>query len=275
MLGEPVVKVDITDEQLEDAIETAVELFNEYHHEAADHVYLAYEMTEQDAANKHLTLPNIVSDVVRVVDFNDGAALGWSSLGSSLSPISGYRPIGFAFGGWVAGGYGSLDPSAGTGFPNFAMMRLLDVQAAESDMLYPEIPIRYNRYSRKLYFDAHPSRITPGKVIAVYNRYSRKLYFDAHPSRITPGKVIAVECFIPLTASDGPVWNDFWLRNYATACAGVAWGSNYQKFGNIQPFGGNTTLQATEILERYEAMKEKLEQELYENYTSYVPFIVG
>jgi len=250
MLGEPVVKVDLTDEQLEDAIETAVELFNEYHHEAADHVYLAYEMTEQDAANKHLTLPNIVSDVVRVVDFNDGAALGWSSLGSSLSPISGYRPIGFAFGGWVAGGYGSLDPSAGTGFPNFAMMRLLDVQAAESDMLYPEIPIRYNRYSRKL-------------------------YFDAHPSRITPGKVIAVECFIPLTASDGPVWNDFWLRNYATACAGVAWGSNYQKFGNIQPFGGNTTLQATEILERYEAMKEKLEQELYENYTSYVPFIVG
>ena len=58
------------------------------------------------------------------------------------------------------------------------------------------------------------------------------------------------------------VWNDRWLKQYATAKIKYQWGSNLSKFAGIQMPGG-VTLDGPRIMQ--EALDEihKIEEEMY------------
>ncbi len=62
------------------------------------------------------------------------------------------------------------------------------------------------------------------------------------------------------------VWNDRWLKKYATALIKYQWGSNLSKFAGIQMPGG-VTLDGPRIMEEAKAELDKIEEDMY-NMTS-------
>lgn len=66
--------------------------------------------------------------------------------------------------------------------------------------------------------------------------------------------------------TDECIWDSSWLKKYAIALVGVQWGTNLDKFSNV-PTAGGATINASEIIQRYTAQKEALEQEFMNRYT--------
>ena len=63
----------------------------------------------------------------------------------------------------------------------------------------------------------------------------------------------------------GRVWNDRWLKEYATELIRKQWGSNLSKFKGIQLPGG-VTLNGGEIIQQAETEIRRLESEMENNY---------
>ena len=68
-LGAPVIEINVSDEQLEDRVDEAIQYFQEYHADATHRGYLSHEMTEDDINNKYVTVPDDVHYVSQVFPF--------------------------------------------------------------------------------------------------------------------------------------------------------------------------------------------------------------
>ena len=55
-LGEPVIEVNVDENQMEDRIDDALRLWQEYHFDGTEKVLLTYALTSQDIINKYIPL---------------------------------------------------------------------------------------------------------------------------------------------------------------------------------------------------------------------------
>lgn len=115
-----------------------------------------------------------------------------------------------------------------------------------------------------------------GKKPIRFNRHTDKLYIDMSWSEdILPGQYIIIDGYAtvdPDTNTD--VWNDSWLKKYATALVKRQWGENLKKFEGMQLPGG-VTFNGQKIWE--EAIEEinKLEDEVIMGYSLPVVDMIG
>jgi len=65
-LGAPVVEINVDDDQVEDRIDEALEMFTQYHHEGVEQVYLKHEVTAQDLQNRYIPLNDLVYGITKV-----------------------------------------------------------------------------------------------------------------------------------------------------------------------------------------------------------------
>lgn len=65
-LGAPVIEINIADEQLDDAIDNSLDMWNEYHSDGTSRRYIAHCITQEDFDNKYIPLPASVYTVNRV-----------------------------------------------------------------------------------------------------------------------------------------------------------------------------------------------------------------
>jgi hypothetical protein len=70
------------------------------------------------------------------------------------------------------------------------------------------------------------------------------------------------------------VWNDRWLKEYATALIKRTWGSNLKKFAGVQLPGG-VTLNGQVIYEESVEEIKKLEEEMSSKYELPVDFYLN
>ena len=61
-LGAPVLEINISDEQVDDLVDDALQYFQERHFDGIERMYLKYQFTQGDIAVSytHLTLPTIL-----------------------------------------------------------------------------------------------------------------------------------------------------------------------------------------------------------------------
>lgn len=78
--GKPVIDINIADEQIDDAIADALDFFKEYHIDTKTQQYMSHQLTEQEVANKELTLPENVIAVTRVYNPGSGDATSADAL---------------------------------------------------------------------------------------------------------------------------------------------------------------------------------------------------
>lgn len=70
-LGEPVLEVNIDEDQLNDRIDEALQFYQEYHSDAIYKVYHKHQITAADITNEYISIPDAITTVQRIFPLND------------------------------------------------------------------------------------------------------------------------------------------------------------------------------------------------------------
>lgn len=303
-LGQPVIEINIDDDQVEDRIDDALQFYREYHFDAVEEVYLKTQVT---ASNLILTTNN--ANTFAVGDILTGATSGVISTVYSV-PTSGNlllvnnttEEANFSVGETVTGSVsgstatvvsfekGSYDNRYfGISDAVYGIKKVLPFYDRTSGINL--FDIRYQMLVQDLYnlmsvdmihytmIQSHLSLINQllvGQKPFRFNRHMNRLYIDMDWERDAAiGSYLIVNAYRildPSTYSD--VYNDMFLKRYATALIKRQWGENLKKFQGVQLPGG-VTLNGQVIYE--EALEEitKIEDEMQSRFELPVDFIVG
>jgi len=68
-LGDPVIEVNVDDQQAEDRIDEAFQFYRDYHFDAIEQVYLKQQITAEDIADQYIELNDLITGVARVLPF--------------------------------------------------------------------------------------------------------------------------------------------------------------------------------------------------------------
>lgn len=146
-LGSPVIKVNLSENQIDDCVDQALFKFAQYHMDGSEKTYYKYQLTNDDIANSYITMPDNIIGVVKI--FPVGQSIGTNSLFNMR-----YQFI-------INDLYNFSNVSL---VPYYMMMQ--HVQFME-EMLVGQKPIRYNRYNNILYLDMDMSIVTEGEWLVV------------------------------------------------------------------------------------------------------------
>ena len=239
-LGDPVLQVNVADEQLDICIDDAFQYFNERNHfNGVENAFLTYQVdndfrnyfksmcvaeVEEKGCNTteagpigtsrvrkqnvYITLPDDVVGVIQVLQTRSSFAMG------------GVIPPGSVFPMLMGGAGGGMECGGGFGLTTFFAMQ--SYMALLNFLLRPPKSWNFNQRTHRLSFHGD---------------------LDAQV-----GQYIALECMVKPNPDMFPdLWNDMWLKGYATALVKEQWGLNLTKFNQVQMPGG-ITLNGEKIL---------------------------
>ena len=70
-LGYPVIEINVEDDQSEDRIDEALSFYWDYHFDGSERTFYKWTITDDDIANKYLTVPENIIGAVRIFDIGD------------------------------------------------------------------------------------------------------------------------------------------------------------------------------------------------------------
>ncbi|MDD5150385.1 MAG: hypothetical protein PHC28_07850 [Flavobacterium sp.] len=228
-LGEPVIELNIADEQIEDRVDDALNKFWDFHADGSIKNFIVYQLTPLDITNRYIPIEDNTLSVLKIYPQN------------SYSNI--YNPQQMSIIQTVAN---SIVTSGGM------VSYLIQQQYIETINQF------FNRE----------------KMIR-FNRYSEKLLIDTDWSEFKAGTYILIEIQEKVLPQDNPnVWNNGWLKKYATSLIGIQWGLNLSKYDGFQLPSG-MVLNGSVILQQYQDMKSSLEEELISTWQLPIDFLIG
>jgi hypothetical protein len=309
-LGHPVIEINIDDDQLSDRLDDAFQYFQDYHYDGVERIYLKHIVTasgitiaQNNAASYTLgeTIIGQSSNAQAIVtQFTSATGLN-TSTGNSivLQGVSGTFTTGetiigsssqisstvsvFTLGD-IDKGYIDLDDSI------IGVVRILPFSATNTGLDYM-FDLRYQLRLNDLfdllstsiiYYQQVKSHLALIDMLLVgeksfrFQRHQNKLNIDMRwGTDIKLGEVIMVECYKILNPNEyTDVYNDRFIKRYATALIKRQWGENLKKFEGIQMPGG-VTLNGQKIFDEALAEIQVLENEMQTTYVEPPRFSLG
>ena len=242
-LGKPVIDINVDPDQCDDRIDDALQYFAEYHMDGVERMYLKYKMTS-DQITRGAT--NSTTNVTDTVD-NSGGAYSWLEQKVWIplpSPVISVLRI-----------FPLSDQVTSSMFDLKYQLRLNDLYDFSSTSI-----IHYEMTMKHLDFIDH---VLTGEVPIRHNQHQNRLYLDMDfQTDISANEYIIIECYRkldPATYSD--IWNDIFLKKYATQLIKRQWGANLSKFQGVQMLGG-VTMNGEQIYTQAQEELNKLEEQI-------------
>lgn len=109
-----------------------------------------------------------------------------------------------------------------------------------------------------------------------FNRYQGKMFLNiSWKTQLGVGDYLIIECYRVLDPAQYPlVWNDRFLRDYATALIKRQWAANLKKFAGVQLPGG-VTLDGNSMYSEADAEVQRIEEQMQQRYELPTNFLVG
>jgi len=198
-LGDPVIEINIDEDQQEDRVDEAIQYYQEFHSDATHRAYVSHQLTSTDITNKYIETNSNVHFVSRVFPLISSQTasknlfnLRYQMHLSELTDMS-------QFAGDIAY-YEQIQQ----------YLSLLDMTLNGHTM------VDFARRQNRIYLHGHfeDLDVEAGDYI-VYEYYST-IDPDTHTS----------------------IYNDMWLKEYTTALFKLQWGTNLIKFEGMQLPGG-------------------------------------
>lgn len=236
-LGEPVVNVNVTEEQLSDRLEEALEKFREFHFNGMQRLYISHQLTATDVQNKYITIPDNIIHIARVFPYVEGSATGTSPGDSGLFSVQ-YQ------------------------------IRLGDLWNINSGNMTYYTSVMQNLALLDQTFNGLP--------MMRHTQVVDKLYLDAKwGSVLDEGRYIAFEAFVTTNPEEyRKIYDQIWLKEYFAALVKQQWGTNIKKFNGVMLIGG-VSIDGQALYEEGTQEVERLEEELREVYEEPPLFFVG
>jgi hypothetical protein len=306
-LGFPVLEINVDDDQVEDRIDDALQYFQEFHFDGVERLYLTHKVTTAELKFTGLSAPSFQNSEMLVGNTSGATCILYSLSGTTarISNVKGAFVAGETVTGSVSGFSRTLASSSfytpgdiQNGYipiPDsvIGVIRVLPVNGPSSgmnnrnnmfDIIYQfRLNDMYNLLSADMvYYTQVQQHLSMLDMLLVgdrsfkYNRKMDKMYIDMNWEEVlNPDDFIVVECYRILDPNTyTQVYNDRFLKTYATALIKKQWGDNMKKFGGIQLPGG-VILNGKEIYD--EAVEEirMIQQDMQLSSELPVDFMVG
>jgi hypothetical protein len=240
-LGFPVIELNLDDDQIEDRIDDALQYWQDYHFDGTQKIYYIKAITQTDINNKYLSLAeardssNNAMDIVGI---------------TRIFPVTDSQASINMFDLRYQLRLNELYDFTSASYVNYTLtqqhLRSLEL------MFSGEVPIRFQRHMQRLYID-----------------------WAWGASEAPIGTKVIAECYANIDPNIyQKVWNDRWLKEYATALIKRTWGNNLKKFSGIQLPGG-VTLNGNQIYDEAVTEIEKLEAEMQVEYGAPLEFLMN
>jgi hypothetical protein len=255
-LGAPVLEINVADDQIDDLVDDAIQLFNERHFDGVERMYLKYKITEEDINRGQAKNTDGVGIVTTTATSTNIAGYGtttsnWYETSNFLQvpdSIVGVEKI-FKF-----------DTSSISGG-----MFSIKYQLFLNDLYYFN-SVELLQYAMvKSYLEDIDFLLTTDKQIR-FNKRQDRLYMDIDWGAETAGNWLILDCYRALDPkSFTQVYNDPFLKLYLTALIKRQWGQNLSKFKGVKLPGG-IEMNGGEILQQAESEIESLRSRMASEY---------
>lgn len=231
-LGDPVIEINVDEDQVDDRIDDALQFYQEYHSDAVQRVYLKHQVTAVDIVNGWIPVTNSTAFVTRVLPITT------STQASNL-------------------------------FSAKYQMFLNDL----FNLNYMGSLVNYVQTMQ--YISMIDTTISGGSEITHFNRHQNKLYLRTDWNDMVAGQYIVVEAYNIIDPDTYvQVYDDMFLKQYATALIKQQWGSNLIKFdGMVLP--GGVTLNGRQMYDDATNEIQQIREQMLLNYETPPSFIVG
>ena len=200
-LGDPVIEINVDDDQIEDRVDEALQHYQEYHDDATVRTYLKHQVTSTDIANEYIPISSNILTVTKMFPIS-------SSFNSSFN----FFDIKY----------------------QMMLNDIADLQNFAGDLAYYEqmqqylslLDVKLNG-TPQVQFSRHQDRLY--------------VFGDFVDGDVKAGEYIVAEIYTVLDPdTHTSIYNDMWLKEYTTALIKQQWGTNLIKFEGVQLPGGVT-----------------------------------
>jgi hypothetical protein len=288
-LGFPVIQINLDDDQISDRVDDALQFWWDYHFDGTEKMFLKHRITEEDVKRRWIYCPEPIKFVTNVFPFDDSnSSINMFDLRYQLRlhDLYDFTSVSYVSYEITMQHIQSLQLLF-SGKPQFRFNR-------KQNRLY--LDIDWDRYVNpgeyviaECYRNMTPDQInltgtvnldsSTKTVIGTNTKFDAEIvendfvHFGETPllvKRIISPTELELADPPPETLEDvtmmipgnSEVWDDRWLKKYATAKLKYQWGTNLSKFAGIQLPGG-VTLDGPRIMEEARAELEKLEEDMY------------
>ena len=241
-LGEPVLQVNIDDEQVNNVIDDTIQFFQENCYNGMERCYLTHSLTDDDITRFNTT-----------VQTTGGANSTWNE-------ATNYIPVPPHVVG-ITKVFGLVSNTIRSNLWGVEyQLYLNDLYAFGSlDIL--------NYFMTKQYLETLDMVLNNGSFQQFrYTMRRDRLYLDVDADFLSSNRYLLIEAHRMIDPNDATeMYNDMFVKKYATALMKKQWGQNLIKFNNVQLPGG-ITLNGRELYTDALAEIEKIESEVLSKY---------
>ena len=122
----------------------------------------------------------------------------------------------------------------------------------------------------------HLQHMLVGETPVRFNQHQNRLYIDMdYENDIDVGEFIIIECYRKIDpASYTDIFDDIYLKRYATALIKRQWGANLSKFNGVTMLGG-VTMNGGEIYSQAQEEIQQLEEQIQLSFETPIDYMVG
>ena len=254
-LGFGVIDINVSDNQVDDRIDEALQYFAQYHYDGVEKMYLKYEITQDDidrAASNDTTTATDTVDSSVTATFKEGK--NFIPMPSSVVSVIQIFPFD--------------DQTTNNMFDIRYQLRLNDLYDFSSTSI-----IHYQMTMKQLDFLSH---ILVGEKPIRFNQHQNRLYLDMDfANDIDVGEFLIIECYRKIDPSTyADIFDDIYLKRYATALIKRQWGANLSKFQGVQLLGGVEMI-GEAIYSQAQEELQKLEEDIQLAFETPIDYMVG
>ena len=242
-LGHGVIDINVSDDQVDDRLDEALQYFAEYHYDGVERMLLKHQITSADITRGTSDASTTATDVVD------------SSVTATWTEGKEYIPIPEAVLSIVKV-FPFSDTTTSNMFDLRYQLRLNDLYDFSSTSI-----MHYQMTLQHLDFLEH---ILVGEIPIRFSQHQQRLYLDMDWNNdVTAYEYIVIECYRkldPTTYTD--VYNDMYLKRYATSLIKKQWGANLSKFNGVAMRGGGTMMGEqlyTQAIEEIRRIEEQIQ----------------
>jgi len=245
-LGAPISEINVSEEQLNDRLDDALQYFQERHFDGIQRVFLKHKLLKDEI------------DVIRNKPAFQTVNSATGITTAIIEEAQNFIPLPDTVVS-VNSVFKSDSSSVSSGMFNIKYQIFLN------DLYYFGTLDILNYAMTKTYLEEISRIITPDVQLR-FNKKNHRLYLDIDWSLVTQNYYIIVDCYRIVSPTEFPkIYNDIWLKKYLTATIKKQWAQNLSKFNNVQLLGG-VTMNGDKLYADAERELEIIERQLREEY---------
>ena len=254
-LGFGVIDINVSDDQAGDRIDEALQYFAQYHYDGIEKMYLKYQVTAADITRAATNTTTTATDTIdSTVTASFGEGNGFIPMPPAVVSVLNIFPFD--------------DQATNNMFDIRYQLRLNDLYDFSSTSI-----IQYQMTMQHLDYLSH---ILVGEKPVRFNQHQNRLYIDMDWSNdISVGEYLIIECYRKIDpASYTDIFDDIYLKRYATALIKRQWGANLSKFSGVAMLGG-VTMNGETIYTQAQEELERLEEQIQLSFETPIDYMVG